>query len=118
MTSPPDLFSAALVVFAKSIPVYSFILSYHLFCLSVSSFSYFHYVLAKLEDLKMWSNHLSFRFWAILISLVQYHSSEFHLIDERSCLELFCQGLGFRDIQKHGYDKEATKFIFDPRDII
>ena len=60
-----DLFSAALVELAKSIPVHSLILSSHLFfCLPL----FFPFtvpcriVFAKPEDLETWPNHLSFRF--------------------------------------------------------
>ena len=61
-----DLFSAALVELAKSIPVYSLILSSHLFfCLPLFLFPFTvpcRIVFAKLEDLETWPNHLSFRF--------------------------------------------------------
>ena len=61
----PDLFSAALVELAKSIPVHSLILSSHLFfCLPL--FLPFtvpcRIVFAKPEDLETWPNHLSFHF--------------------------------------------------------
>ena len=61
-----DLFSAALVELAKSIPVHSLILSSHLFfCLPLFLFSFTvpcRIVFAKPEDLETWPNHLSFRF--------------------------------------------------------
>ena len=61
-----DLFSAALVELAKSIPVHSLILSSHLyFCLSLFLFPFTvpcRIVFAKPEDLETWPNHLSFRF--------------------------------------------------------
>ena len=61
-----DLFSAALVELAKSIPVHSFILSSHLFfCLLLFLFPFTvpcRIVFAKPEDLETWPNHLSFRF--------------------------------------------------------
>ena len=61
-----DLFSAALVELAKSIPVHSLILSSHLFfCLLLFLFSFTvpcWIVFAKPEDLETWPNHLSFRF--------------------------------------------------------
>ena len=61
-----DLFSAALVELAKSIPVHSLILSSHLFfCLPLFSFPFTvlcSIVFAKREDLETWPNHLSFRF--------------------------------------------------------
>ena len=61
-----DLFSAALVELAKSIPVHSLILSSHLFfCLSPFLFPFTvpcRIVFAKPEDLETWPNHLSFRF--------------------------------------------------------
>ena len=62
----PDLFSAALVEQAKSIPVHSLILSFHLFfCLPLFLFTFTvpcRIVFAKPEDLETWPNHLSFRF--------------------------------------------------------
>ena len=62
----PDLFSAALVELAKSIPVHSLILSSHLFfCLPLFLFPFSvpcRIVFAKPEDLETWPNHLSFRF--------------------------------------------------------
>ena len=63
-----DLFSAALVELAKSIPVHSLILSWssHLFfCLPLFLFPFTvpcRIVFAKPEDLETWPNHLSFRF--------------------------------------------------------
>ena len=61
-----DLFSAALVQLAKSIPVHSLILSSHLFfCLPLFLFPFTvlcRIVFAKPEDLETWPNHLSFRF--------------------------------------------------------
>ena len=61
-----DLFSAALVELAKSIPVHSLILSSHLFyCLPFFLFPFTvpcRIVFAKPEDLETWPNHLSFRF--------------------------------------------------------
>ena len=61
-----DLFSAALVELAKSIPVHSLILSSHLFfCLPLFLFLFTvpcRIVFAKPEDLETWPNHLSFRF--------------------------------------------------------
>ena len=61
-----DLFSAALVELAKSIPVHSLILSSHLFfCLPLCLFPFTvpcRIVFAKPEDLETWPNHLSFRF--------------------------------------------------------
>ena len=61
-----DLFSAALVELAKSIPVHSLILSCHLFfCLPLFLFPFTvpcRIVFAKPEDLESWPNHLSFRF--------------------------------------------------------
>ena len=61
-----DLFSAALVELAKSIPVHSLILSSHLFfCLPLFLFPFTvpcRIVFAKPEDLQTWPNHLSFRF--------------------------------------------------------
>ena len=61
-----DLFSAALVELAKSIPVHSLILSSHLFfCLPLFLFPLTvpcRIVFAKPEDLGTWPNHLSFRF--------------------------------------------------------
>ena len=61
-----DLFSAALVELAKSIPVHSLILSSHLFfCLPLFLFPFtvpWRIVFAKPEDLETWPNHLSFRF--------------------------------------------------------
>ena len=61
-----DLFSAALVELAKSIPVHSLILSSHLFfCLPLFLFPFTvpcRLVFAKPEDLETWPNHLSFRF--------------------------------------------------------
>ena len=60
-----DLFSAALVELAKSIPVHSLILSSHLFfCLPLFLFPFTvpcRIVFAKPEDLETWPNHLSFR---------------------------------------------------------
>ena len=61
-----NLFSAALVELAKSIPVHSLILSSHLFfCLPLFLFPFIvpcRIVFAKPEDLETWPNHLSFRF--------------------------------------------------------
>ena len=61
-----DLFSAALVELAKSIPVHSLILSSHLFfCLPLFLFPFTvpcRIVFAKPEDLETWPNHLSFHF--------------------------------------------------------
>ena len=61
-----DLFSAALVELAKSIPVHSLILSSHLFfCLPLFLFPFTvpcRIVFAKPADLETWPNHLSFRF--------------------------------------------------------
>ena len=61
-----DLFSAALVELAKSIPVHSLIWSSHLFfCLPLFLFPFSvpcRIVFAKPEDLETWPNHLSFRF--------------------------------------------------------
>ena len=61
-----DLFSAALVELAKSIPVRSLIFSSHLFfCLPLFLFSFTvpcKIVFAKPEDLETWPNHLRFRF--------------------------------------------------------
>ena len=61
-----DLFSAALVELAKSIPVHSLILSSHLFfCLPLFLFPFTvpcRIVFSKPEDLETWPNHLSFRF--------------------------------------------------------
>ena len=61
-----DLFSAALVELAKSIPVQSLILSSHLFfCLPLFLFPFTvpcRNVFAKPEDLETWPNDLSFRF--------------------------------------------------------
>ena len=59
------LFSAALVELAKAIPVHSFILSSHLFCLPLFLFPFTvpcRIVFTKPEDLEMWPNHLSFPF--------------------------------------------------------
>ena len=61
-----DLFSAALVELAKSIPVHSLILSSHLFfCLPLLLFPFTmpcRIVFAKPEDIETWPNHRSFRF--------------------------------------------------------
>ena len=61
-----DLFSAALVELAKSIPVHSLILSSHLFfCLPLFLFPFTvpcRILFVKPEDLETWPNHLSFRF--------------------------------------------------------
>ena len=61
-----DLFSAALVELAKSIPVHSLILSSHLFfCLPLSLFPFTvpcRIVFVKPEYIETWPNHLSFRF--------------------------------------------------------
>ena len=58
-----DLFSAALVELAKSIPVHSLILSSHLFfCLPLFLFPFTvpcRIVFAKPEDLETWPNHLT-----------------------------------------------------------
>ena len=60
------LFSAALVELAKSIPVHSLILSFHLFfCLPHFLFPITvpcRFVFAKSEDLETWPNQLSFCF--------------------------------------------------------
>ena len=62
-----DLFSAALVELAKSIPVHSLILSSHrFFCLPLFLFPFTvpcRILFAKPEDLETWLNHLSFRFF-------------------------------------------------------
>ena len=61
-----DLFLAALVELAKSIPVHSLILSSYLFfCPPLFLFPFTvpcRIVFAKPEDLETWPNHLSFRF--------------------------------------------------------
>ena len=61
-----DMFSAALVELAKSIPVHTLILSSHLFfCLPRFLFPFTvpcSIVFANPEDLETWPNHLSFRF--------------------------------------------------------
>ena len=61
-----DLFSAAPVELAKSIPVHSLILSSHLFfCLPLFLFPFTvpcRIVFAKPEDIETWPNHLSNRF--------------------------------------------------------
>ena len=61
-----DLFSAALVELAKSIPVHSLILSSHLFfCLPLLLFPFTvpcRIVFAKPEDLETWPNNLRFHF--------------------------------------------------------
>ena len=61
-----DLFSAALVELAKSIPVHSLILSSHLFfCLPLFLFPFTvpcRIVFAKPEGLETWANHLNFCF--------------------------------------------------------
>ena len=61
-----DLFSAAIVELAKSIPVHSLILSSHLFfCMPLFLFPFTvpcRIVFAKPEDLETWPNHLSFHF--------------------------------------------------------
>ena len=68
-----DLFSAALVELAKSIPVHSLILSSHLFfCLPLFLFAFTvpcRIVFAKPEDLETWPNHPSFRFLTRVRSL-------------------------------------------------
>ena len=68
-----DLFSAALVELAKSIPVHSLILSSHLFfCLPLFPFPFTvpcRIVFAEPEDLETWPNHLSFRFLTRVRSL-------------------------------------------------
>ena len=68
-----DLFSAALVELAKSIPVHSLILSSHLFfCVPLFLFPFtvpYRIVFAKAEDLETWPNHLSFRFLTRVRSL-------------------------------------------------
>ena len=73
-----DLFSAALVELAKSIPVHSLILSSHLFfCLPLFLFPFTvpcRIVFAKPEDLETWPNHLSFRF------LTRVRSSSYSLM--------------------------------------
>ena len=60
-----DLFSAALVELAKSIPVHSLMLSSRFFfCLPLFLFPFTvpcRIVFAKPEDLETWQNHLSFR---------------------------------------------------------
>ena len=58
-----DLFSAALVEVAKSIPVHSLILFSNLFfCLPLFLFPFRSLCLAKPEDLETWPNYLSFCF--------------------------------------------------------
>ena len=73
-----DLFSAALVELAKSIPVHSLILSSHLFfCLPLFLFPFTvpcRIVFAKPEDLETWPNHLSFRFLTRVRSSSYFHS--------------------------------------------
>ena len=72
----PDLFSAALVALAKSIPVHSLILSSHLFfCLPLFLFPFTvpcRIVFAKPEDLETWPNHLSFHLSFQAFSLSYY----------------------------------------------
>ena len=78
-----DLFSAALVELAKSIPVHSLILSSHLFfCLPLFLFPFTvpcRIVFAKPEDIETWPNHLSFRF------LTRVRSSSY---SPNGCLDL------------------------------
>ena len=68
-----DLFSAALVELAKSIPVHFLILSSHLFfCLPLFFFPFTvpcRIVFAKPEDLETWPNHLNFHFLTRVRSL-------------------------------------------------
>ena len=75
-----DLFSAALVELAKSIPVHSLILSSHLFfCLPLFLFPFTvpcRIVFAKPEDLETWPNHLSFRFLTRYVAVVDINSLE------------------------------------------
>ena len=106
-----DLFSAALVELAKSIPVHSLILSSHLFfCLPLFLFPFTvpcRIVFAKPEDLETWPNHLSFHFltsvksslyspmaaWIFLLtsSLVTWSLYEtFHIQKTTGISILFC----------------------------
>ena len=73
-----DLFSAALVELAKSVPVHSLVLSSHrFFCLPLFLFPFTvpcRIVFAKPEDLETWPNHLSFCFLTRVKPYVKYQN--------------------------------------------
>ena len=141
-----DLFSAALVELAKSIPVHSYILSSHLFfCLPFFLFAFTvpcRIVFAKPEDLETWPNHLSFRFltrvrsssyspmaaWVFLrtSSLVtwslyeMFNSLREHLIS-KACVLFSNSAVKVHDSQAYRnmeITKERISFTFDPRDML
>ena len=138
-----DLFSAALVELAKSIPVHSLILSSHLFfCLPLFLFPFTvpcRIVFAKPEDLETWPNHLSFRFltrvrsspmaaWIFLrtSSLVtwslyeMFNSLRKHLIS-KACVLFSNSAAKVHDSQAYRnmeMTRERISFTFDPRDML
>ena len=141
-----DLFSAALVELAKSIPVHSLILSSHLFfCLPLFLFPFTvpcRIVFAKPEDLETWPNHLSFRFltrvrsssyspmaaWIFLrtSSLVtwslyeMFNSLRQHLISQ-ACVLFSNSAVKVHDSQAYinmEMTRERISFTFDPRDML
>ena len=141
-----DLFSAALVELAKSIPVHSLILSSHLFfCLPLFLFPFTvpcRIVFAKPEDLETWPNHLSFRFltrvrsssyspmaaWIFLrtSSLVTWSlydmlsSLRLHLIS-KACVLFSNSAVKVYHSQAYKnmeMTRERISFTFDPRDML
>ena len=97
-----DLFSAALVELAKSIPVHSLILSSHrFFCLPLFLFPFTvpcRIVFAKPEDLETWPNHLSFRFLTSVRSSSLYYNRQLQ------------KPLDFNEVIKHMF--QYNLFIF------
>ena len=130
------LFSAALAELAKSIPVLSLILSFHLFFLLPSLFPFIvlcRIVFSKPEDLKsdiakplsclfldqgwefiIFFNGYSDLFAHLLIgNMVLVRNVKKHLIASQrpmfSSLTKRCQSPGFTGIQKYGNDKRALQ---------
>ena len=136
-----DLFSAALVELAKSIPVHSLILSSHLFfCLPLFLFPFTvpcRIVFAKPEDLEAWPNHLSFRFltrvrslsyspmaaWIFLqtSSLVTWSLYEMFNSGSKACVLFSNSAVKVHDSQAYRnmeMARECISFTFDPRDML
>ena len=141
-----DLFSAALVELAKSIPVHSLILSTHLFfCLPLFLFLFTvpcRIVFAKPEDLETWPNYLSFHFLArvrsssyspkaagiflrtsslVTWSLYEtFNSLRWHFIS-KACVLFSNTAVKVHDSQANRNMKmtiERISLIFDPRDML
>ena len=137
------LFSATLVELAKSNPVHSLILSFHLFfCLPLFLFPFTvpcRIVFAKPEDLKTWSNNRSFSFlirvrsssYSPVAAWIFLRSSSFvtwslykmfkwppvasNLLSLHSFLSLCHDSQAYRNMEM---TRERISFTFDPRDML